>query len=229
MALCISVLLIMSMVSFFGTAAIQFAEARTVSFDFGNKVIGTITNNITAEKDASRFQLTQNGVLLNIKVYFTNTGFNAKTAVYTDNNGEPSMLVAQSNSQEISISGWQTFPVPQSSLTAGYYWLCVVSSNASFGVMSATASNTHAWKTTPYSGEYTSTFGTPNGYEKTVTSIYATCITKETTQTSTQTSTITSPDLVTEMISQMDSTEIYNTAYTLQNFMTRAIRVQRKC
>ena len=218
-ALCISVLLILSMLSFFGNTAIQVAEATPVSFDFGNKSIGTITNYFTTDRDASRFELTQNGILQSITVYFTNEGFNAKTAIYTDSNGAPLMLIAQSNSQEISINGWQTFPVPQSFLTAGHYWLCVVSSSASYGAMSTTSANTHAWKTTSYSEEYTSTFGSPNGYEETVSSIYATCIAEDYTPTPTPTPTPT--DLVAEMISKMSQTEIYNTAYTLQNFMTR--------
>ena len=135
----------------------------------------TLTNYFRTDKDASKFQLTQSGFLQSITVYFQTSGFNAKAAIYTDDYGEPSTLIAQSASQAVTASGWKTFTVPQTSLTAGYYWLCVVSdTSASLGAMTPTSSNTHAWKFAPYSGEFSSAFGTPAGYEKTMTSIYAT-------------------------------------------------------
>ena len=144
------------------------------SATFGNTAVGSETNYFGTDKDASRFQLTQNGQLQNITTYFTSTGFSAKAAIYTDNNGAPSTLVAQSGSQSVSSTGWNTFALPQTALTAGYYWLCAVSSASSTGTMTPTSSNTHAWETTTYANEYTSTFGTPAGYEETATSIYAT-------------------------------------------------------
>jgi len=187
-ALCISALFIISMLSALSLFAVQAATATPATF--GNTAVGTLTNYFGTDKDASRFQLTQNGVLQSITTYFTNTGYNAKTAIYTDNNGAPSNLITQSSTQQITTSGWQTFTVPQSSLTAGYYWLCVVASSASAtGKMTATSTNTHAWKTTTYSSEYTSTFGAPTGYETTTTSIYATYTPTTTTKTTTPTPT----------------------------------------
>ena len=177
LALCIAILVIISTLSIFGANAIQVEAETPVSYTFGNTAVGTLTNYFATDKDASRFQLTQSGLLQSITAYFKNTGFNAKAAIYTDNNGAPSTLITQSNTQAITASGWQTFTVPQSSLTAGDYWLCVISSSpSSTGTMTAVSTNTHAWKASTYSGEYTSTFGTANGYEKTTTSIYATYI-----------------------------------------------------
>ena len=175
-ALCLSLLIILSMLTFLGSTAIPVKAATAGSFDFGNTSIGTITNYFRTDRDASKFQLTQGGLLQSITAYFQTSGFNAKTAIYTDDNGEPSTLIAQSASQAVTASGWKTFSVPQSSLAAGYYWLCVVSDTSeSLGAMTSTSTNTHAWKFAPYSAEYSSTFGTPAGYEKTMTSIYATC------------------------------------------------------
>jgi len=74
-------------------------------------------------KTQSRFQLTQNGVLQSITTYFTSVGFNAKAAIYTDNNGAPSNLITQSSTQTITTSGWQTFTVhkaPSPQDTIGY-------------------------------------------------------------------------------------------------------------
>ena len=177
MALCLSLLIILSMLSFLGITAIPVKAATAGSFDFGNTSIGTITNYFNTDKDASKFQLEQGGLLQSITAYFQTFGFNAKAAIYKDDFGEPSTLITQSASQAVTASGWITFSVPQSSLTSGFYWLSVISdSSASLGAMAPTSSNTHAWKFAPYLGEYSSTFGTPGGYEKTVTSIYATCI-----------------------------------------------------
>ena len=172
-ALSISVLFIINMVSFFALTRVQ--AATPVLYTFGNTAIGTLTNEFATDKDASRFQLSQDGAVQSITAYFKTTGFSAKAAIYTDNNGAPSTLITQSNAQAVSVSGWQTFTIPQTSITAGYYWLCIVSSSvSSTGAMTTTSANTHAWRSTPYSGEYTSNFGTPTGYEKTATSIYAT-------------------------------------------------------
>jgi hypothetical protein len=192
-ALLIAIIFIISTLSLLGTAIIQVEAATTISYTFGNTSIGTLTNNFAIDRDASRFQLTQNGVLQSITVYFKNAGFNVKAAIYTDNNGVPSTLVAQSNIQAITASGWQTFAVPQTSLTAGYYWLCVVSSSySSTGVAMMTGStNTHVWKTATYSGDYPSTFGSPAGYDNTVTSIYATYTATSVTPTPTLVPTVT--------------------------------------
>ena len=141
---------------------------------FGNTEIGTLANYFGTAKDASRFQLTQSGILQSITVYFANTGYTAKTAIYTDNNGAPSTLITQSNSQTVTSTGWNTFTTPQTTLTAGTYWLCTISSsNSALGKMSQ-STTTNAWKPTTYANEYTSTFGTPTGYDTTPTSIYAT-------------------------------------------------------
>ena len=174
-ALCLSLVIILSMLTIFGSTAIPVKAATAGSFDFGNTTIGTLTNYFRTDRDASQFQLTQSGILQSITAYFQTSGFNAKTAIYTDDNGEPSTLIAQSSSQTVTSSGWKTFTVPQTSLNGGYYWLCVVSDTSeSLGAMTPTSTNTHAWKFAPYSTDYSSTFGTPAGYEKTVTSIYAT-------------------------------------------------------
>ena len=190
-ALSISLLIIISTMSIFGAASIQVTAAAD-TFTFGNTSIGTMTNSFTTDRDASRFQLTQNGQLQTITAYYTNTGFSAKTAIYTDNNGAPSNLIAQSNSQTITQNGWQTFTLPQTTLTPGYYWLCTVSSNPSYGTMTPTTTNQHAWKYSPYTSEYPTTFGTPAGYQQTATSIYATCTTTTTIVNPTPTPTPTS-------------------------------------
>ena len=160
-----------AVISSFGS--VSLSSTPTVA-TFGNTEIGALANYFGTAKDASRFQLTQNGVLQSITVYFANTGYNAKTAIYTDNNGAPSALITQSNSQTVTSTGWNTFTTPQITLMAGTYWLCTVSSsNSAMGKMSQ-STTINAWKPTAYANEYTSTFGAPTGYDTTPTSIFAT-------------------------------------------------------
>jgi len=66
-------------------------------------------------KDASRFQLTQNGVLQSITTYFTSVGFNAKAAIYTDNNGAPSNLITKAAPKQSPQAAGKHSPFPQSS------------------------------------------------------------------------------------------------------------------
>ena len=162
------------MMSAFTLTAVQ-AAGTSGSQTFGNTAVGQITNYFSTDRDASRFQLSQNGILQTITTYFKNTGFNAKAAIYTDKNAAPATLLSQSNSQTIAQSGWVSFTVPNVSLTPGYYWLCIVSSSpTSQGAMMTKSTNDHAWKTTNYSNDYPLSFGSANGYENAATSIYAT-------------------------------------------------------
>ncbi|MFB3888243.1 MAG: hypothetical protein ACE14S_02050 [Candidatus Bathyarchaeia archaeon] len=142
---------------------------------FGNTVVGSRTLRVSKNKEATRFQLTQPGTLQSINVYFVNSGFSAKTAIYSDANGAPNKLIAQSSSQNVGKSGWNRFPVTQISLPAGYYWLSVVTSSSSAMLRSAAgAARQHCIRTTTYAAEFTSVFGLPK-YDSSATSIYAEC------------------------------------------------------
>ena len=161
------------MVSLIGTFAAQAATPTT--YTFGNTAIGEQTNWLATDRDATRVSLSQNGVLQSITAYFQTTGFNAKAAIYADNNGAPSALIAQSTAQTVSAKGWNTFTISQAPLEAGYYWLCIVASSPSArGAMTQSSSNTHTWTTSAYATDYPSQFGSASAYEKTSTSIYAT-------------------------------------------------------
>ena len=132
---------------------------------FGNNAVGTITNNIGLDRDAGRYQLTTAGNVQSISVYFATSGFSAKAAIYTDTNNSPNNLVIQSSSDTITETGWHTFTVPTTSLIPAYYWLSVVcDSRSAKGAMSSVATNQHAYKTTTYSNEFPSSFGTQTGY-----------------------------------------------------------------
>jgi hypothetical protein len=139
--------------------------------------VGSTSRSFGRYKDASRFWLNEERTIQSITVYFANSGFSAKTAIYTDVNGAPSSLIVQSTSQSISQIGWATFAVQEMPLAPGYYWLSVVCDNRNAnGTMVPASANEHARKRAYYSSEFTSSFGVPSGFDAFATSIYATCV-----------------------------------------------------
>jgi hypothetical protein len=145
---------------------------------FGNNNVGSLANYFETDKDASRFRLSEYGTVQSISAYFAAAGFNSKAAIYSDSNGVPANLLAQSSSNYIGSVGWTTFSVPDTALNVGYYWLSVVSSSsAATGRMSTGTANQHSWKSTTFGAEFVYSFGAPTGYESTATSIYATYVT----------------------------------------------------
>ncbi len=184
-ALFFSAIFVISMLSIFSFTTVQAANPNESTF--GNTAFGNSANPFYGTKDATRFQLTQSGTIQSITVYFANSGFNAKTAIYSDSNGAPSQLIAQSSSQYIYATGWQTFTVPQTSLSSGYYWLsCAASTYNAAGVMSwIGTANSHRWISSTYNNDFTSSFGTTSGSDSAVPSIYATYTTTTTTSSAT--------------------------------------------
>jgi hypothetical protein len=151
-------------------------NAAATTLTFGNTNVGTITNTFSGTKDASRFQLTENGTIQSITVYFANYNYDAKAAIYTDSSGAPSQLIAQSTSQRVSSIGWLSFVIPQTSLSSGYYWLSTSTSVfAAAGVMSAIGSSgSHCWVSSTFASDFSSSFGTPRNSDSNAPSIYAT-------------------------------------------------------
>jgi hypothetical protein len=170
-ALFISSVFIISLLSMLSLPGVQ---ASTTTF--GNANVGNTVNPFSGTKDASRFQLSQSGIIQSISVYFINYNFNAKAAIYTDSSGAPSQLIAQSSSQWISSTGWQTFAVPQTSLSSGYYWLTTSTDNyGASGIMSMTGSSgSHCWASSTFASDFSSSFGTPRNSDNGIPSIYAT-------------------------------------------------------
>lgn len=153
----------------------QFPAASAETHTFGCATIGSVTRAFMGTKDASRFLLSEKGTIQSITVYFANSGFGAKTAIYTDSNGAPRILIAQSNSQFVGQVGWKTFAILKQTLTPGYYWLSVVCNKSSaMGTMVPASANEHARIRSFYSREFASGFGTPSGFDAATTSIYAT-------------------------------------------------------
>ncbi len=149
-----------------------------MSVTLGNTDAGSLAYRFGTNKDASRFLLNENGVMQSISVYFSNSRFYAKAAIYSDADGQPSQLVTQSNSERINARGWHTFALPQNTLTPGYYWFTIVcsSSRASGRVITRSQTSQHYVSSASYHSEFGSTFGTPIRIDFDSVSIYGTYI-----------------------------------------------------
>jgi hypothetical protein len=193
---------------------------------FGSTTVGSLYNAISTDKDGARYQLTESGTVQSITQYFVTTGFQAKAAIYTDSNGVPGNLVVQSASETVSSTGWHTFTISSTALSAGYYWLTVLcSSGSAAGRMSASSTVQHVYRSCQYSSEFSSTFGNVNT-EKTAPSIYATYTTSTVTTptpTTTTTPTFTSSRLM--GVDQFDINYINeNNMRAMSNYGANAFR-----
>jgi hypothetical protein len=146
---------------------------------FGNMLRGAYTDYLYNFKDASRFQLTEQGTLQSVSVYFESSGFDAKVAVYGDSSGAPSDLVAQSGSAYVSATGWQVFSLPPTVLSAGNYWFTIVSDGADAQVSisySGSSAQHCVGFSFGYNYEFASSFGSVMWYGAASASIYATYV-----------------------------------------------------
>src|SRR3990172_4584763 len=167
---------LMILTLFNSSTMLLMAENELAPATFGNTTVGNVGIRLGANKDANRFHLTENGTIESITVYFVTSAFNAKAAIYTDSNGSPDSLIAQSVSEWVTESGWHTFAVPEKLLSPGYYWLSVVSDRTRAFVTVTGDSAPHVMGLAYYMGEFGSSFGTGNWEVPGSTSIYATYI-----------------------------------------------------
>jgi archaellum component FlaG (FlaF/FlaG flagellin family) len=153
-------------------------SAALTTFTAGTTTVGSQSLGIAQYKDASKIQLSTTATIQSITVYFASCWFNAKAAIYSDSNGVPAVLLSQSSSKYIRSTGWATFSITQSSLSAGTYWLVVLadSSSAKGRVSYGGSGISHVEKKggITYSTEFTSSFGTVSLSDAGSVSIYAT-------------------------------------------------------
>jgi hypothetical protein len=148
---------------------------------FGNAQLGTKATLFATSKDATLFELTELGVVQNISVYFGNTGYSAKTAVYSDASGKPGQLIVQSGTKTVGTAGWNTFPIAPTTLSPGNYWLAVVTNNrkASGRYVNLFVPDQHYQTSAIFSGEFTTEFaGAVNSFggSSLKSDAFATCI-----------------------------------------------------
>jgi hypothetical protein len=155
------------------------ANAAT-TLTFGNTSVGSSTNYISTYKDSSKYNLSNPAIIQSITVYFATSRFSAKTAIYSDVNGAPGILLCQSGSQYIRSAGWTKFYLSQKTLSAGTYWLVVITNDrgAQGRISYSGVGVSHVEKKTgvQYSSEFTNSFGTTSSSDAGSASIYASYI-----------------------------------------------------
>jgi hypothetical protein len=156
-------------------AQLSFVKAPSGS-TFGNTAVGRQSYTFSNYKDASRFQLSAGGTIQTVSVYFSNSRFFAKAAVYADAGAVPGALIAQSGSMYVKSSGWMTFSVTQKALSLGTYWLAIEtdSSKAQLRISYSGSSVQHVKRySANYGAEFTSYFGSLSSSDSGLVSIYA--------------------------------------------------------
>lgn len=173
----IAFLVILSLIS--SELTLQNVGAQTSPIvTSGTATVGESVYRFSSNKDASAFELTEYGTMTSISVYFTTSRFRAKTAIYTDVDGNPGALITQSVSEQIDSVGWHTFTIPQNLLSPGKYWFAIVCSSgkASGSATSGNQTSQHCAMRARYSKEFEETFGTPNIVDNRAVSMYGTFV-----------------------------------------------------
>ena len=148
------------------------------SSTFGITIVGNSDMYFSEYKVASRFQLTESSTVQSIIVYFVSSGFDAKAAIYADDDGKPQTLLTTSSTEDISINGWHEFALTPTQLTPGYYWLSAVSNStkAKGKIVNTGIPNQACIRQAYYPYEFTSSFGTEPWYYSISLSMYPTYI-----------------------------------------------------
>lgn len=137
---------------------------------FGKTTIGVNSSVfLTGTKALTLYTLTEEGVVTSITMYFGSSGFNARVAIYNRLNAK---LLVQSNVEPITVVGWHTFSIPETTLQAGEYglaWKVDVSATVAWdtGVINQAAQNTEVFN------GFSDPFGVATQFSSAV-SIYAT-------------------------------------------------------
>jgi hypothetical protein len=109
------------------------ANVQATTSSFGKINVGTssastfggiIVCNFTSPADL--------GDITSVEAYLSTGGTTAKAVIYSDSNGKPDALLAQSESVEVEGTGgrWVSFEVSCPGIPGGLYWLGVVLDNA---------------------------------------------------------------------------------------------------
>jgi hypothetical protein len=107
-----------------GSASVEFRK-------FGYEtVFGSGVGGFKDYQISTKVSLSEQGILKSLSAYVGGDNQKLRLAIYSDNAGQPNKLLAQSaigNSQK-SMS-WVTLTVPDTSLSAGNYWLAIAFSD----------------------------------------------------------------------------------------------------
>ena len=104
---------------------ISVASSATPNFGF-ETIFGSTQGSVSKKQIATQVVLAEAGTVTSITAYIDGGDKNARYAIYRDNNGEPDVLLAETNKERMSPGwAWQTLDLPATALTAGTYWLAL--------------------------------------------------------------------------------------------------------
>ena len=159
-------------------------SSSTSSNAFGNTNIGAYSSSgPTGVKQAVLYQLQDNNAAVNSIVWYGHVDNTAgmKCAIYTNNNGVPGTLLAQTQAVTVGTSNsWVTFPLSSPvTLQSGSYWLSFVenrptASNVYFNYDVGSSGQRARSAVYPFAQEFTATFASVFAYDNHAVSIYAT-------------------------------------------------------
>jgi len=159
-ALCISALFILSMISTFSPTAVKAATLST----FGNTAISAhLDQNDPNAQSVSYFTCTSTGTVTDIMAYIEGaTSGKAIAALYAVNGGSADALLEQSNAANIGTTfSWVDFQLPTpSTVTAGTTYGLAVMGNVLLNVMEASGTGQRDHNAV---GTYTNGFKNPFG------------------------------------------------------------------
>jgi hypothetical protein len=151
---------------------------------FGNSNIGAFSDSgPTGVKQAILYRLNDNNAAVNSIVWYgsVDSQSNMKCAIYSDNNGVPGTLLAQTQAVTVGTSNsWVTFPLASPvTLQSGSYWLSFIgtwpaASHINYNYDAGSSSQRARSVVQPFSQEFTATFARPWAYDAQAVSIYAT-------------------------------------------------------
>jgi hypothetical protein len=97
---------------------------------FGYATIGSYTDRTPiGDKDSCRYQAPKSGTLSSISMYIQTANAVVRFGVYSDLNGQPNQLLAQSGLVTTSGNSWTSAPISVPVVAGQNYWLTIVSNS----------------------------------------------------------------------------------------------------
>jgi len=145
--------------------------------NFGFETIfGSSQGNVKQTQIATQVVLPEAGTVTSITAYVNGGDKDARYAIYSDDNGEPDVLLAETDDAKVSKEWqWKVIDLPDVALNAGTYWLAMAfDSNAQEYCYDAAGGQTRTVDNDAEKNGYTDPWGVSTSSSARRISIYAT-------------------------------------------------------
>ena len=141
---------------------------------FGYSQIGHYTDQlIPGYKDSCRYQAPQSGTINSVSLYIQTANAQVRFGVYSDQNGKPSQLLAQSNQVTSASNTWVTASLTASIVAGQYYWLTITTTKAIYYYYDYASGGSSGYATEPTT-TMSSNYGSYNAWYASKFTMYAT-------------------------------------------------------